>query len=70
MKKKALSKRLTINKETVSNLTAVEMKNMRGGDDSIIISCPAYMTACVLLTACTITACTALGCARIPTNPK
>jgi len=53
MKKKVLIKKLEINKKTISNLAAEEMKKMRGGDDSIIISCPAYMTVCFLLTACT-----------------
>jgi len=55
MKKKVFSKKLTINKETVSNLTADSMKNMLGGyiDYSLIISCPYYMTICIILTACT-----------------
>ncbi len=53
MKKKTFNTKLTINKETVSNLTADNMKNMLGGNDSLIISCPYYMTVCILLTACT-----------------
>ncbi len=52
MRKKVLSKRLIINKETVSNLSATEMKSMQGGTDtSLAFSCPWYYTIC-LLTAC------------------
>ncbi len=62
MKKKTFSKKLAINKETVSNLNVATMKNVIAGNDSIIISCQYYMTVCYLLTACT-------GTKKPPTLP-
>ncbi len=42
MKTKKLTKKLTLNKRTVSTLESVAMVDVKGGYDSIVSQCPSF----------------------------
>lgn len=62
MKTKYLSKKLGLNKSTVSNLSSEELSSIFGGTGTRTCYCPTYYTNCLITHAQTYCFCLSITC--------